>query len=87
MAIYSLSVSMVQRSKGENAVASAAYNSRSKLTLNVHDKVTGIDNQFTFDYSKKGGLAYSKIYAPEGSPDWVYDREQLWNKAEACEGM
>ena len=85
MAIYSLHVSMVQRSRGQNAVQSAAYNSRSKLTLNVHDKTTGLANQFTFDYSKKGGLAYSKIYAPDGSPDWVYDREELWNKAEACE--
>ena len=52
----------------------------------VVDKKTGITATLTFDYSAKKGLAYSKIYAPDGgAPDWVYDREVLWNKAEAAE--
>ena len=79
MAHYSLHVSEVQRGKGQNAVASAAYNARYKLELTV------VDNKLTFDYSAKSGLAYSKIYAPDDALLWVYDREVLWNKAEDAE--
>jgi len=85
MAHYSVHVSEVQRGKGQNAVASAAYNSRNKLELKVLDKKTGVTSTVAFDYSSKGGLAYSKIYAPDHAPEWVYDREVLWNKAEAAE--
>ena len=85
MAHYSLHVSEVQRGKGQNAVASAAYNARDKLELTVVDKKTGVTTTLTFDYSAKPGLAYSKIYAPDDAPLWVYDREVLWNKAEDAE--
>ena len=85
MAHYSVHVSEVQRSKGQNAVASAAYNARNKLELTVVDKKTGVTTTLTFDYSAKPGLTYSKIYAPIDAPDWVYDREVLWNKAEDAE--
>ncbi|WPX99218.1 Ti-type conjugative transfer relaxase TraA [Candidatus Megaera polyxenophila] len=85
MAHYSVHVSEVQRGKGQNAVASAAYNARDKLELTVVDRKTGVTTTLMFDYSAKQGLAYSKIYAPDGAPDWVYDREVLWNKAEDAE--
>jgi len=85
MAHYSVHMGFVQRSKSQNAVASAAYNARAKLELTVFDKATGITGTLIFDYSSKGGLAYSKIYAPDGAPEWVYDREVLWNKAEDAE--
>ena len=85
MAHYSVHMGFVQRSKGQSAVASAAYNARAKLEQTVVDKKTGITTTLTFDYSAKQGLAYSKIYAPDGAPDWVYDREVLWNKAEDAE--
>jgi len=85
MAHYSVHVSTVRRSIGQNAVASAAYIARAKLELTVLDKATGITNTLIFDYSSKGGLAYSKIYAPDHAPEWVYDREKLWNKCEQAE--
>lgn len=85
MAHLSAQVSTVQRSKGQNAIASAAYNSRSKLPLTTIEKETNISAQFIWDYSHKGGLAYSKIHAPDHAPAWVYDRELLWNKAEQAE--
>jgi len=85
MAHYSVHVSEVQRGKGQNAVASAAYIARAKLELTVFDKATGITGTLIFDYSAKPGLAYSKIYAPDDAPLWVYDREVLWNKAEDAE--
>jgi nucleoside-triphosphatase THEP1 len=85
MAHYSTHVSTVKRSHGQNAIASAAYNARDKLELNVFDKQTGISSSILFDYSSKGGLAYSRIFAPEDAPEWVYDREKLWNKCEQAE--
>ncbi len=85
MALYSSHTSVIKRSIGQNAISCAAYNSRSKLTLYVTDKETNITVSFAWDYSKKGGLAFSKIYAQEDAPEWVYDREKLWNKAETSE--
>ena len=85
MSFLSAQVSTVKRSAGQNAIASAAYNSRSKLSLTVTDKETNISVNLDWDYSKKEGLAHSKIYAPEHAPDWVFDREVLWNKAEQAE--
>lgn len=85
MAHYSVHVSTVKRSLGQNAVASATYIARAKLELTVFDKATGITTIAVYDYSSKGGLAYSKIYAPDHAPEWVYDREKLWNKCEQAE--
>ena len=85
MASLSAQVSTVRRSVGQNAIASAAYNSRSKLSLDATDKETNITVQLAWDYSTKGGLAFSKIYAPDHAPEWVYDRETLWNKSEKAE--
>jgi ATP-dependent exoDNAse (exonuclease V) alpha subunit len=85
MAIYHNHKSSVQRSKGQNAVASAAYISRSKLVYNVMDKETGVITEEIYDYSDKAGLVYSKIYTPGINEGWVLDREKLWNKAEEVE--
>lgn len=85
MALYSVHIGEVQRSKGQNAVASAAYNSRSKLSYSFTSKENNIPGEITWNYSDKEGLAYSKIIAPSDAPDWVYDREELWNRAEEAE--
>lgn len=85
MAHFSVHVGTVRRRIGQNAIATAAYISRSKLALTVTDKETNISVDLVWDYSKKSGLAYSKIYAPEHAPDWVFDRQVLWNKAEQVE--
>ena len=85
MAFLSAQVSTVKRGLGQNAVASAAYIARTKLELTVLDKATGITGTLVFDYSSKPGLAHSKIYAPDHAPEWVYDREKLWNKCEQVE--
>ena len=77
MAIYHLSVTQVQRSKGHSAVAGAAYRSGSVL----HDRM--IDQ--THDYQRKRGIVQSEILAPDNAPRWVYDREELWNRAELAE--
>jgi len=85
MSTYHCSKSEVQRSKGHNAIASGAYISRSKLTFTYFDKQSGQEITTTFDYSTREGLAHSEIIAPDYAPDWAYDRQELWNKAEAAE--
>jgi MobA/MobL family len=77
MAIYHLSATVVQRSKGHSAVAGAAYRSGTVL----HETRT----MQTHDYQRKRGIVQSGILAPDNAPQWVYDREALWNRAEAAE--
>ena len=78
MAIYHASVKIGSRSKGQSAVAAAAYRSASKL----FDKRRGV----FFSYSRKQNVEPdSIILAPEGSPSWVYYRDKLWNKVEQVE--
>ena len=85
MAHFSVHVGTIRRGIGQNAIASAAYISRSKLTLHATDKETNITVPLVWDYRKKAGLAFSKIYAPINAPEWVFNREKLWNKCEEIE--
>ena len=77
MAIYHLSVKIVKRSSGRSATAAAAYRAAEK----IHDYKTDI----THDYRKKRSVFGAEIIAPEGSPEWVYQREKLWNEVEKVE--
>jgi Ti-type conjugative transfer relaxase TraA len=77
MAHYSFDAGFIKRSKGQSAVAAAAYRSASRL----HD--FRLDR--TFDYTAKPDVIHSEILAPEGSPKWVRNRELLWNAVEARE--
>jgi Ti-type conjugative transfer relaxase TraA len=77
LAIYHLTAKMVKRAEGRNAVAAAAYRSGSLL----YEAATGI----THDYTRKHGVEYTEIMAPDGAPSWVSDREILWNTVEAAE--
>lgn len=87
MASYHFHNSSIQRSKGQNYVAKAAYISASKLVYKTIDQETGEEISITYDFTKKQGVVYSKIFVPEGFEDiaWLQDREQLWNGAEARE--
>ena len=77
MPLYRLSNSVISRSKGKSAVAAAAYRSASVLK----DERSGEIH----DYSKKGNVAWTMILAPDFAPDWVGNREELWNRVEAQE--
>lgn len=76
MAIYHLSAQVISRGKGQSAVASAAYRSGEQL----HDERTGEDKFYRRDTQPD-----SMILAPELSPDWVQDRNRLWNEVEQAE--
>jgi Ti-type conjugative transfer relaxase TraA len=77
MAIYFFRATFIKRSKGQSAVAAAAYRSASRL----HDYRLGR----TFDYTAKQDVIHSEILVPESAPEWVRKRELLWNAIEARE--
>ena len=47
----------------------------------IEDRRTGQ----TFDYSRKQGVLYSEVIAPENAPNWARNRIELWNRSEAAE--
>lgn len=81
MAIYYFDVSNVSRSSGKksaSSVAASAYQNRARYT----DERTGT----TYDYTKKGGLYYSGILAPENAPESLTASPlTLWNTVEGIE--
>ncbi len=76
MATYHLRAKVIQRSAGQSAVKSAAY----RHGVRLWDERLGC----AFRY-RKPDLRHSEILAPEGAPDWVFSRRELWNRAEAAE--
>ena len=77
MADYRFSAKAISRGKGQSSVASAAYRSASRLI----DGRTGEIH----DYTRKQGVTHSEIIVPEGTPEWMADRSQLWNAVEVVE--
>ena len=77
MAIYYFNASVISRSKGRSATASAAYRAGEKIL----DLRTGEIH----DYRKKKGVDEKMILAPSSAPDWVEDRSLLWNEVERVE--
>ena len=77
MAIYHMHATVISRASGGSAVAAAAYRSGEKII----DERTGEAH----DYSRRSGVDGAEIIAPEGAPDWVRDRDRLWNAGEAAE--
>lgn len=71
------SAKQVQRSSGRSSVAAAAYRSGELIV----DERTGI----VHDYTKKGGVEFTRIYVPDNAPDWARYRSSLWNAVELKE--
>ena len=77
MAIYHFSVKDIGRGKGRSAVACSAYRSGEKLNCERY----GLEQ----DYTKKQGVEFKKIYAPENAKKELLDRQSLWNEVERVE--
>jgi len=77
MAIYRLSATVVKRSAGRSATASAAYRAAEQIA----DARTGL----AFDYRRKRGVVHTEIITPPGTPEWMSNRAQLWNAVEQAE--
>ncbi|MBY0544451.1 MAG: MobA/MobL family protein, partial [Gammaproteobacteria bacterium] len=69
MAIYHLSAKLVQRSKGHNVVAAAAYRHAAKMHAEkeVH----------TFDFSNKQDVIFGEVLLPDNAPDWIKQLNQF----------
>lgn len=78
MAIAFMNVRILERTKGKNAVASAAYRSGSKLK----DEQSNRTKNFKY---KQQEVKYSEIDLPTGANEKFKDREFLWNTVEHTE--
>lgn len=76
MAIYHFSAQVISRGKGQSAIASAAYRSGERL----QDERTGETK-----YYKRHVQPETMILSPSHAPEWVQNRERLWNEVEASE--
>ena len=79
MALYRCEASIISRGKGQSVVAAAAYQARARL----HNEQDGLTKDYTRSHAQE--LLESAIFAPPNVPDWVFDRERLWNAAERAE--
>ncbi|MBB3819826.1 hypothetical protein FHT03_003017 [Xanthomonas arboricola] len=77
MAIYHSRVKVFSRSRGDSAVAAAAY----RAGLLLIDHLTGQRH----DYRRRGGVVASECLAPHDAPAWALIPAELWQKAEEAE--
>jgi len=69
---------IISRSAGHSAIAAAAYRSGTDM----YDDRTGSTHRYSV---RADEVAYSEILMPEGSPDYLSDREEFWAAAELAE--
>ena len=81
MAIYMATTKSITRSKGQSAVASAAYRSGKRLEDKRYGKIQ--------DYSSRAGILSADIILPSSLKNQLLvpslDRQTLWNTAESAE--
>jgi len=77
VAIYHLNANVISRARGQRIVAAAAYRAGARL----RDDRYGV----VHNYVGRRTCAHAEIMAPDGTPEWVRDRELLWNRVEAAE--
>jgi hypothetical protein len=78
MAIFHLTAKVISRGKGQSAIAAAAYRSGEHL----FDQQAGEQKAYR---TRSDRIAFTDIMAPANAPEWVHDRNMLWNKAERAE--
>jgi Ti-type conjugative transfer relaxase TraA len=78
MAIYHLSAKVLSRQSSRTALGAASYRSGEKLQ---QEGIGGV----LHDYSRKAGVVYKEILAPQHAPKWALDRETLWNHVDRYE--
>lgn len=77
MALFHLNVTQIKCSKGQSAIAAAAYRAGEKLYSEYYSE--------TSDYTNKGGVICSEILLPDHAPKKYADRQTLWNAVEKVE--
>ncbi len=77
MAIFHLSVKTISRASGRSSVAAAAYRSGERLVSELAGSV--------HDFGRKQGIGFSAVMLPGAAPEWMGNRQELWNAVEASE--
>ena len=77
MSAYHFHVAQIKRSKGQSAIACAAYRSGEKLYFDYYGEVS--------DYTRKRGIVHTEILLPSHAPPEYSDRQTLWNSVEKAE--
>ncbi len=77
MALFHLNVTQIKRSKGQSAIAAAAYRVGEKLYSEYYGE--------TSDYTNKHGVILTEILLPDHVPREYADRQTLWNAVEKAE--
>lgn len=77
MADYHFHVTQIKRSKGQSAVACAAYRSGEKLFSEYYGEIS--------DFTRKRGIVHTEILLPAHAPPEYSNRQTLWNAVEKAE--
>lgn len=77
MPSYHFSAQVIGRGKKRSAIQAAAY--RAGACLRDEDRGE------VYDFSRRRGVVHSEVLVPEGAPDWMRDRQQLWQSVERGE--
>jgi len=77
LALFHLNVTQIKRSKGQSAIAAAAYRVGEKLYSEYYGE--------TSDYTNKHGVILTEILLPDHVPREYADRQTLWNAVEKAE--
>ena len=77
MAIFHCQIKIISRGKGKTSTAAAAYRSGTKI---VDDELGE-----TYNYTRKGGVAFSEIILCANAPSTYSDRQTLWNEVQKIE--
>jgi ATP-dependent exoDNAse (exonuclease V) alpha subunit len=81
-----LHITTIRRSTGRSAVAASAYRSAvACAAYRAGEQMQDDRYNKTHDYSRKENVLHSEIIAPEGAPEWMTNRQSLWNGVEAGE--
>ena len=85
MAVFHHLFSTINRGSHTCPMATAAYRSGSKLILKLQIPKQETRDKFQeviFDYSAKKGIGFSQVITASNVPDWLKNRESLWQFVE-----
>jgi hypothetical protein len=86
MASFYSNASMIQRSKGQNVIATAAYEAREKIKDHQENSLKNYDYAERYKGKNyKNDLFFKDVFLPESAPDEFKNREALWNAVKAKE--
>ncbi len=84
-----LHIQTISRGSRKSTVAAAAYRSGSSVVAcaayRASDKLQDERYNKTHDYTRKQNVLHTEIIKPDHAPEWMGDRQKLWNGVEQVE--